>query len=542
MKLNYKRVLCVGFAFFLICLFWQAYDNIIPKILIDKFGMNQTWSGFIMALDNILSLFLLPFFGSISDRTKTKLGKRTPFILVGTICAVIFFIILGFIDNSQKKNLGYVTEYVVDDNGLKKMDSRGMDSIWNEEKDKILSTSTGVLFTLSNNLSEKEIKSNGIKLFTETEFKSIKVEIYTNDGKIVDNPDFVDFVTSARRAYAADITSKHKSTLVLFIVFLLLVLISMSSFRSPAVALMPDIIVKPLRSKANAIINLMGSIGAIFVLIMGILFSTGKSLNLTMSYLVYFSTIGILMLLALFIFKLTVNEEKFVKEMEEETGKYLHNLSSEKQTGNYYKERLTKEEKRSLIFLIISIIFWFMGYNAVTSKYSVYAGAVLNRDYNSTLIIAQAAAVLAYIPVGFISFHLGRKKTILIGISVLTLSFFVASYLNEFSNPIIMNVMFALAGIGWAAINVNSYPMVVELATGTDVGKYTGYYYTASMAAQTITPFLSGFLMDSFKKMTVLFPYAVIFTSLSFITMLFVKHGDSKPEIKTVISDAFSEN
>lgn len=177
---------------------------------------------------------------------------------------------------------------------------------------------------------------------------------------------------------------------------------------------------------------------------------------------------------------------------------------------------------------------WFFGYNAVTSKYSVYASNILHKDYNLTLIIAQAAAIVAYLPVGFIASKVGRKKTILAGVVMLTTSFTVAAFLNADSPTVLMNAMFALAGIGWATINVNSFPMVVELASGGDVGKYTGFYYTASMAAQVATPMVSGLLMDQFG-MHVLFPYAAVFTALAFFTMLMVKHGDSKPEAKVGI-------
>ena len=152
----------------------------------------------------------------------------------------------------------------------------------------------------------------------------------------------------------------------------------------------------------------------------------------------------------------------------------------------------------------------------------------MNLDYNMTLIIAQAAAIISYLPVGIISSKIGRKKAILAGVVMLTGAFTVAAFLRAGSSALLMNCMFALAGIGWATINVNSFPMVVELAKGGTVGKYTGYYYTASMAAQVLTPILSGFLMDAFG-MKILFPYAAIFVACAFITMLFVRHGDNKP-------------
>ena len=195
------------------------------------------------------------------------------------------------------------------------------------------------------------------------------------------------------------------------------------------------------------------------------------------------------------------------------------------------ERKLSVDEVKSLIFLLLSIVLWFFGYNAVTSKYSVYASNILHKDYNLTLIIAQAAAIISYLPVGFIASRVGRKKTILAGVVMLTAAFTTASFMNAESPTMLMNAMFALAGVAWATINVNSFPMVVEMCSGGNVGKYTGFYYTASMAAQVATPMLSGLLMDR-MGMHVLFPYAAVFTALAFVTMLFVRHGDSKPEAK----------
>ena len=211
---------------------------------------------------------------------------------------------------------------------------------------------------------------------------------------------------------------------------------------------------------------------------------------------------------------------------------YRERVSEDEEATDGEKRKLGKAERRSLMFLLASIVLWYMGYNAVTSKYSVYASSILNKDYNLTLIIAQAAAIISYLPVGIISSKLGRKKTILAGIVMLSTSFLIACFLRESSPTLLMNCMFALAGIGWATINVNSFPMVVEMCSGgEDVGKYTGIYYTASMAAQTVTPMFSGYLMDQFG-MTTLFPYAAIFAGASFVTMLFVMHGDNKPSAK----------
>ena len=192
------------------------------------------------------------------------------------------------------------------------------------------------------------------------------------------------------------------------------------------------------------------------------------------------------------------------------------------------------------MLILMSIVLWYFGYNAVTSKYAVYAGNVLDMDYNTTLLVAQGAAIISYLPAGMIASKIGRKKTILVGVLMLTAAFGAAYFMRAGSSVVLMNLLFAVAGIGWATINVNSFPMVVELCAGGDVGKYTGFYYTASMSAQIVTPVLSGYLMDmDGLGMTVLFPYAAVFVFLSFVTMLFVRHGDSQPEIQHGI-DAFN--
>ena len=412
MKLNYKRTILVGFAFFLISAFWQAYDTIVPLILTNKFEMEQVWSGVIMSLDNVFAVFLLPVFGTLSDKTSTKFGKRTPFIFFGTILAAIFLSLLGFISN-----------------------------------------------------------------------------------------------------------------LVLFVIILLLSLLSMATFRSPAVALMPDVTLKPLRSKGNAIINLMGTAGGMIVLGLSMIFSTNEKGKTDFS--VYLISVSLLMLGALVVFLVTVKEPLWAKEADE-AGALLE--KDEKVTDEPKAQgKLTKSEMTSLILILASVALWYIGYNAVTSKYSVYATEVLEVPYNTTLLLAQAAAIISYIPVGIVASKIGRKKTILAGVTMLTVAFAAASFIKAGTPAPVMYVLFALAGIGWATINVNSFPMVVELAKHGDVGKYTGFYYTASMSAQIVTPILSGLLI-TLIGWEIFFPYAAIFAGLAFVTMFFVKHGDAKPE------------
>lgn len=505
MKLNYKRIILVGFAFFLIQAFWQAYDNTIPMILTNKFGMSQAWSGAIMALDNVLALFMLPLFGAISDKHHSKWGRRTPFIVVGTLIAAVMLIALSFVDNAQ---LHHISDVAAID------DPAALETIYDREADETLLTPGGQKFVLS-------------RQFTKEEFTQIRSQI-TVDGAAVTNPDYTNYVMPARQACAWDATAKSPVTLVFFIALLLVILVSMSVFRSPAVALMPDVTLKPLRSKANAVINLMGSAGGILVLVLGMVFATSAVRNSLMSYIGYFAVIAAIMLAALVVFMLTVRENEWAAEMQQQSVELGLEDKEEAATG---ARKLSVDEVKSLIFLLLSIVLWFFGYNAVTSKYSVYASNILHKDYNLTLIIAQAAAIISYLPVGFIASKVGRKKTILAGVVMLTAAFTTASFMSAESPTMLMNAMFALAGIAWATINVNSFPMVVEMCSGGNVGKYTGFYYTASMAAQVATPMLSGLLMDR-MGMHVLFPYAAVFTALAFVTMLFVRHGDSKPEVK----------
>ena len=507
MKLNYKRTIFVGFAFFLITAFWQAYDATIPVILTNKFGMSQTWSGVIMALDNILALFMLPLFGAISDKCTAKSGKRTPFIVVGTIVAAVALFSLSVVDNMQLKNIHQVSK--IDD-------PAALTTIYEAQKDVVLQTPEGEDFILSD-------------VFTQEEFADITCQIEGENGKKITNPDYTNYVSPARQAYVADVTAQNPNALIVFVGLLLIVLVAMSIFRSPAVALMPDVTIKPLRSKANAVINLMGTAGGILILVLGMVFATSAVTNSLMSYTVYYGVVAGIMVVSLAVFLLTVREPAWSKEMQEDSVRLgIEETTDEVTTSS---RGLSKSEKASLLLILASVALWYFGYNAVTSKYAVYAGNILNMDYNTTLLLAQGAAIVAYLPAGMIASKIGRKKTILAGVVMLAAAFAFASFMRSGSSALLMNVLFALAGIGWATINVNSFPMVVEMSSGSDIGKYTGFYYTASMAAQIATPMVSGYLMDE-MGMTVLFPYAAIFAGLAFVTMIFVKHGDAKPEAK----------
>ncbi len=512
MKLNYFRTILVGFAFFLISAFWQGYDT-LPITLTNKFGMSQTLSGFIMTLDNILALVLLPLFGAISDKCKAKMGRRKPFVLIGTILAVCTLFTLTLVDNAQ---IGKISEVANID------DPAALTTIYEAKKDTVLIN--------PNAKFGEDGKYKLSDMYTLEEFAQIKCEIpdEKNPGEMKSNEEYVNYVVPARQSYVKDITNSDPSIMILFIAVLLGVLVSMSIFRSPAVALMPDVTIKPLRSKGNAIINLMGAAGGLLVLVTGMIIGTGKNYNQLMSYTPYYSVVIGIMLVALLIFMLTVNEPKWAAQMQAKTIEY----GIEEEEEITQNRKLSRSEKWSLILILLSVALWYFGYNAVTSKYSVYASNILAMDYNTTLIIAQGAAIVAYLPAGIAASKIGRRKTILAGVVMLTVAFGLAYFMNSNSSVLMMNILFATAGIGWATINVNSFPMVVEMCSGSNVGKYTGYYYTASMAAQALTPTLCGALMDATGSMKVLFPYAAVFVALAFLTMFFVKHGNAKVESK----------
>ncbi|HJD32806.1 MAG TPA: MFS transporter [Candidatus Eisenbergiella stercorigallinarum] len=442
MKLNARRTILVGLAFLSISAFWQLYDSLIPLILKNTFQVSDTISGGIMAIDNVLAVFMLPLFGSLSDRVHTRIGRRMPFILCGTAAAVVAMLFLPFSDNI--------------------------------------------------------------------------------------------------------------GSLALFVTALFVTLIAMGSYRSPAVSLMPDVTPKPLRSKANAIINLMGAVGGVIslILISALVPKTGKP-----DYFPIFLIVAAVMVLSVLLLLWKVRENPLREEREKidaglsETEKAdkasagraaAGQEASSQPQGAPAKTSLDPAVRKSLILILISVACWFMGYNAVTTAFSRYAQiywGIQGGGFANCLLIATAAAILSYIPVGSIASRVGRKKTILGGVILLASMFAIGATVKEYH--VWINGLFALVGVAWAAINVNSYPMVVEMSKGSDIGKFTGFYYTFSMAAQIVTPILSGFLLEHVGYF-ILFPYAALFVVIAFFTMLFVRHGDSRPLPKKSRLEAFN--
>ncbi|MBU5627874.1 MFS transporter [Oscillibacter sp. MSJ-2] len=318
-----------------------------------------------------------------------------------------------------------------------------------------------------------------------------------------------------------------------FIAVLASLLVAMGTYRSPAVALMPDVTPKPLRSKGNAVINLMGALGGILYLLVASALYRGDAEADHVDYLPLFAVVAGVMVVSVAIVTLFVDERRIGREMARWEAEHPEQgQESQARTG----QALPKEVKRSLGFLLCSIALWFTGYNAIETWFTTYA----NREWGMSLgdasvclTVATAGAIVAYLPIGALASRVGRKRTILMGAVLLACCFF-AGFLYTLAygrfSPVLYG-LFALVGLAWAAINVNSLPMVVEMCSGGDIGRFTGYYYTFSMAAQTITPIAAGWLLRNVGY-TALFPYAAAFVAGSVVTMLFVRHGDSRAEVK----------
>ena len=526
MKLDYKKTFYVGLAFFIITIFWQTYDSIITKILIDKFGLNQTWSGVVMALDNVLALFMLPLFGAISDRTNHKLGRRTPYVIVGTVVAAFAFIGLSFVDNLQTQKIEQTQiieryELISDDtDNAKELKAYWLGIITDMESERSLAKVSGDITEKAYDRYQSSVFQPMNSLLLETSSTTLtSIEISYLDG----------YYHRYLSELAWQVTSESPANFIIFVVILFIALVAMSVFRSPAVSLMPDVTLKPLRSKANAIINLMGAAaGVTSLILLTVLKLGGKSY---VHYTGAFVSVGIIMILVLVVFLWKVKEPKMVLEKELDDKKF--GLTEEEDDVHDMHE-LPKDKKISLYLILFSVFLWFMGYNAVMTKVSDYAPKILQlSSFTLPLLVANVTAIIAFIPIGILSTKFGRRKTILAGIILLTLCFGSVFFLTK-DTGWIMFIVFGLTGIGWATINVNSYPMVVELAKGSNVGKYTGYYYSFSMAAQILTPILSGVFMDLIHP-KVLFPYATLFVFAAFFTMFFTKHGDSKAAKKSVL-------
>lgn len=539
LKLDYKKTIKVGFAFAIIQCFWVVYDYVIPLLIDNAFGLSNAMRGLIMGLDNLLALFMLPLFGKISDSCKSKYGRRTPFIVLGTLAAIVLMIFIPVTTASQLKEANVIrndleTRFVEDAAFRQEKLTEFYDDAESGENKYI---SKIVFDELSGKISKEEF----VNLTTDDEagyfnrFAKDGMNRYIND-----------------QVYN-QVTKQHSVRLVFFILVLFLVLVAMGTYRSPAVALMPDVTPKPLRSQANAIINLAGGVGGA---IATITYMVGFLINENGYVGIYIANALSMSILLLCFIKL-VNEPKMVdecrriceeygitdeddeavdlKEQEAEDG-VTADKAADETVLSAEKQKLKKSKTISFLLILASIFMWFMGYNAVSSNLSIYIVNVLGcTPFIGTVVSAASMAVsaVAFIPVGMLAVKIGRKKSIMLGLLFATVSFvcvflFIKPQWGVSVKAIMFALFYLIAGFGLIVVNVNTFPMVVELSSAKDVGKYTGYYYMATMSAQAITPYIGGLFMDHLSNRS-LFAYSAVCVIISIVLMALVKHGDSKP-------------
>jgi len=396
-KLDIKATLLLSFGFFASSIAWSVYNSFVPQIL-EGFISSTALIGLIMTIDNIFGVIFQPVFGRLSDRTRTRFGRRMPYIFIGIpVCAFAFALIPH------------------------------MNSIW--------------------------------------------------------------------------------ALMAVIIIFTFV----MSAWRSPVVALMPDITPGPLRSQANGIVNLLGGVGSLIAFLAGgFLFQKG-------GFPLPFLMSAIMMILALLVLVFFVREPKQAYEPDEE-----HKKSDVK---------LDKNEKKSLLLILFGVFFWFTGYNAVETFFTLYATNTLGIDGGTaamTLAFFSVTFLAFAVPAGFIGAKLGRKKTILIGLAGNFVLFLPMIFIADIWAT---RICLFLGGLFWALVNINSLPMVVRLSGEEKIGTFVGYYYFFSFSSQIVSPVLFGFIRDIVGHYRVLFTYACVAFVLAIICLVFVKHGeDAKAE------------
>ena len=588
MKLNYKRTIKVGLAFAIIMLFWTAYDFVVPLLLERAFGLSNSLRGVVMGIDNVLSLFLLPIFGKWSDNINTKRGKRTPFVFIGTILSVVIMIFVPITAAKQLKdakvlrNQIYAVETTADftyeaSDGRVYASADEFYTMMYETESK-----SGVGYAYSDHDYLKLNKKDSLESYLEiarhgvTEIEkdggkyyriettvygptriSEKVEITKDEYNAfkAQNEEYQRFVEPGIAVFASEevntkITKVHPERIGIYLAVLFLVLVAMASFRSPAVALMPDVTPKPLRSQANAMINLMGGIGgaiAFVIYTVGFLIADNPFTQI-------FAVCAAAMVLLLIAFLFLVNEPKYVEDCKKECEAYgISNDDEAVELGaeEHKAEDVTEEEsisaeelaarkkkherafKRSFFFILASTFMWFMGYNAISSNLSVYCTKVLNQSAGVASIISgvsMAVSAIAFIPVGILAVKIGRRKSVLLGFSLAAVSFVLVFLFvrPDHMAKYLFAIFYLISGFGLIITNVNTFPMVLELSSSSSVGKYTGYYYISTMSAQAITPFISGLVMDYFEDQY-LFLYSAVCVVIAFVFMFFTRYGDSKP-------------
>lgn len=425
-EFSYRRIFLLGFGFFGISIIWSLYNAYVPIFLKD-FALSSFLIGIVMVIDNIFAILMLPYLGALSDKTRTRWGRRKPYIMIGAPLGMVFFMLIPL--------------------------------------------------------------------------------------------------------------AREHGNLALMMGTIILMNFSMALFRSPVIAFMPDITPSELRSQANGIINFMGGLGALFV------YFGGKVLY-DINYALPFYVGGALMLLANLLVVLFVPEpEEFRKPLEEKIAFRELLKKTSKESFGELKENLKDvfaSHEKSLLFMLLSIFLWFIGFNALETFFTSYAKFGLGiKESTGALIIGFVALgfLLFSIPAGFIGGRIGRKRSMTAGLIMIALAMVGGLYIGMkmSGSTLVMaySALFFLGGIGWAMVNVNSLPTVVDMTTEEKLGGYTGLYYFSSQAANIFAPPLGGIFIDNFGYNSLLV-FSTAFFVLSLITLQFVKRGDIKGKVEDV--------
>jgi len=438
MKLDYKKTFLLGFGFFGVSVVWSVYNSFVP-IFLREYALPWWLVGFVMTFDNIAGIIIQPYVGQLSDHTRTRFGRRMPYIMIGAPIAALTFALIPVLH-------------------------------------------TGLPHT--------------------------------------------------------------GTTLGLMTAIIVIMNIGMAIFRTPVVALMPDITPSALRSKANGIINLMGGLGtAIAFLIGGVLYNINQG--------VPFYAMTILMVLAELLVVNIIREPKEFTVAAGQKAKPPSFGDSLRETVQTVVD-IARQEEKSALFICLAIFAWFMGYNAIETfwtsygKEVLYASQIASGALTADQAVAKATTLLSVVPIvflvmslpaGFIATRFGRKRTIITGLLLLAV-FWLAIFFVQ--NMMFVYAALVFSGIGWALININSLPIVVDLASAAKVGSYTGLYYFFSMLAATLSPPIVGWLMDAFG-LSVMFIFTPVFMLLAALLMLGVKRSEPVPEVPGVKPAAVGE-
>ncbi|NLL56277.1 MAG: SLC45 family MFS transporter [Clostridiales bacterium] len=585
LKLNYPRTIKVGLGFCVVMIFWTVYNFVVPLLLEQAFGFSNTIRNIIVGIASALCIFLLPFFGKKSDKCKSKYGRRTPFIVVGTAISIIAMVLIplsvnGQLSESHATRNTYKNFFLVEDASVHTPDGtttrEELLGTWWDKADKgdfsFVEKSTYVKLIEVHGTSQEarayftkiynakvDSNDNGFLGFGGKPTKFYKYPTYYGENNELERDekvaidkkeynalkeDYSKYLKYGADEYTSNAVNSNMKTgaLVFFIIALLLVIISQTIIRTPAVSLMPDVTPSPLRSPGNAMINLIGGVGgAVGFLIYTITFMFEDKLALPTQYWIIFGSMAVALGLVLALFILLVKENKWVKENQLICEQYGLETGNEEQEKNAPRVNMFKQygkAKMTSFFLILgSISLWFIGYYAISTNLAIYAVKVLELGSGLASIVSGASmlvAAIGFIPVGILARKIGRRWSIILGFGLAIVSFILVGLFvtpASSSKMAVFTLCYLISGFGLIFANVNTLPMVLELSTPRDVGKFTGYYYVATMTAQTLGPIFGGLVMDYISSRGIFF-FSAICITIGAILMLFVKHGES-PDFAT---------